>query len=61
MEKIQFKGLRAAMGCRVSTPKNVILKEAKISNLRERTIMLAKEALAKIITWRRENLKDKII
>lgn len=29
MEKIQFQELRTAMGYRMSTPKNVILEEAK--------------------------------
>lgn len=61
MEKVQFKGLRAAMGYRESTPKNVILEETKIASLRERAIMLAKENLAKIMIWGREELKDKII
>lgn len=61
MEKIQFQELRTAMGYRMSTPKNVILEEAKVSSMRERAIMLAKGSLAKIITWRKEELKNKII
>lgn len=36
MEKIQYQGLRTALGYRNSAPKNVILEEAKIVNLRER-------------------------
>lgn len=61
MEKIQFQELRTAMGYRMSTPKNVILEEAKVSSMRERAIMLAKGSLAKIMTWRKEELKNKII
>lgn len=59
LEKIQFQGLRTAMGYRVSTPKNVILQEARISSLR--AIMLAKGNLTKIMIWGREDFKNKII
>lgn len=38
MEKIQYQGLRTALGYRNSTPKNVILEEAKIVNLKEKAV-----------------------
>lgn len=38
MEKIRFKGLRTAIGYRMSTPKNVILEEAKVARLRESNV-----------------------
>lgn len=61
IEKIQFQEFRTAMGYRMSIPKNVILEEAKVSSMRERAIMLAKGSLAKIMTWKKEELKNKII
>lgn len=60
MEKVQFQGLRTALGYRNSTPKNVILEEAKVVNLRERAVFLAKNKLAKLLIWGREELKNKI-
>lgn len=34
MEKVQFQGLRTALGYRNSTSNNMILEEAKVVNLR---------------------------
>lgn len=42
MEKVQFQGLRTALGYRNSTPKNVILEEVKVVNLRERAVFCQK-------------------
>lgn len=62
MEKVQFQGLRTALGYRNSTSKNMILEEAKVVNLRERAVFfLAKNQLAKLLIWGREELKNKII
>lgn len=49
MGKVQFQGLRTASGYRRSTPKNVILEEAKVVNLRESTIFLAENQLFKMM------------
>lgn len=55
LERTQHQGLRTALGYRMSTPTNVVLEEAKI-NLRERTIYLAKNLLAKMMVWGKEEL-----
>lgn len=47
------------LGYRVSILTNIILEEAKITNLKERDINLAKNQLAKIILWMKESLKEK--
>lgn len=44
----------------MSTPTNVVLEEAKIVNLRERTIYLAKNLLAKMMVWGKEELNNKV-
>lgn len=58
LERTQYQGLRTALGYRMSTPTNVVLEEAKI-NLRERTIYLAKNLLAKMMVWGKEELNNK--
>lgn len=46
----------------MSTPTNVVLEEAKINNLRERerAIYFAKNLLAKLMVWGKEETKNKI-
>lgn len=46
------------LGYRISILTNIILEEAKITNLKERAINLAKN-LAKVILWRKDSLKEK--
>ena len=50
LEKIQFTNLRALMGCRFSTPIDVIIAEYKIQSIRERTTALCKCCLIKILS-----------
>lgn len=38
IEKVQFQGIRTALGYRNSTPKNMILEEVKVVNLRKRAV-----------------------
>lgn len=59
LKRTQYQGLRTALGYRMSTPTNVVLEEAKI-NLRERTIYLAKNLLAKMMVWGKEELNNKV-
>lgn len=40
VERVQYQGLRTALGYRISTLINVILEETKMDNLRNRTIRL---------------------
>lgn len=60
LERTQYQGLRTALDYRMSTPTNVVLEEAKIVNLRERTIYLAKNLLAKMMVWGKEELNNKV-
>lgn len=48
------------LGYRISILTNIILEEAKITNLKERAINLAKNQLVKVILWRKESLKEKM-
>lgn len=38
IEKAQFQGIRTALEYRNSTPKNMILEEVKVVNLRKRAV-----------------------
>lgn len=38
IEKVQFQGIRTALGYRNSTPKNMILEEVKVVNLKKRAV-----------------------
>lgn len=38
IEKVQFQGIRTALGYRNNTPKNMILEEVKVVNLRKRAV-----------------------
>lgn len=40
VKRAQYQGLKTALGYRISTLINVILKETKMDNLRDRTIRL---------------------
>lgn len=48
------------MDYRISILTNIILEQAKITNLKERAINLAKNQLAKVILWGKESLKEKM-
>lgn len=50
IEKAQYLGLRTALGYRNSTPTNVMIAEAKVTSIRNRARMLAKNCLMKIMT-----------
>lgn len=50
IERVQYLGLRTALGYRNSTPTNVMVAEAKVTTIKNRAIYLAKNCLNKIIT-----------
>lgn len=60
LEKAQFIGLRTAMGYRNSTPKNVILEEAKEKNLRARAVILTKNIILRYSIYGKEEIRNKI-
>lgn len=60
VERAQFLGLRTALGFRNSTPNNVLLGEAKVMSIKDRTEYLARNFMAKTMAYREENLKDNI-
>lgn len=60
LERAQLKGIRAALGYRISTPANIILEESKIESLRERTVMLTENLLLKKMIWGEEETVEKI-
>lgn len=45
IEKVQYLGLRSALGYRNSTPTNIMIAETKVTIIRNRTRMLAKNCL----------------
>lgn len=49
IEKAQYLGLRTALGYRNSSPTNVMIAEAKVTSIRNRARMLAKNCLMKIM------------
>lgn len=60
LEKLQFQGLKTAMGYRNSTLKNVILEEAKMCNLKDEAVYLAESLLAKNMICGRKKIKNKV-
>lgn len=48
IEKVQFQGIRTALEYRNSTPKNMILEEVKVVNLRKRAIF-GEKSINKIV------------
>lgn len=56
IEQAQFAGLRSAMGYRNSTPTNVIVAESKVTYIRDRAKMLAKNFCSKILVYGDESL-----
>lgn len=61
VEKAQFAGIRSALGYRNSTPTNVILAEAKLTMIKKRAKLLAKNLCIKILAFGEEKLKKDII
>ena len=50
LEQIQFQAIRSALGFRLSTPRNILLAEAKLSPLSLRLTQLCQNFLAKIFS-----------
>ncbi|XP_070529361.1 uncharacterized protein [Cardiocondyla obscurior] len=60
LEKIQYAGIRSALGYRNSTPTNVMIAEAKVTSIKERAKMLAKNFIIKNISQGESNLVKEI-
>lgn len=62
IERVQYAGIRKALGYRVSTPTNVLIAESKVVNMRDRAIFLARNLLLKNVMYdniiTKENLKE---
>lgn len=56
IERAQFAGIRSALGYRNSTPTNVMIAEAKVTTIKERAKMLAKNWCIKTLAFGEENL-----
>ena len=50
LEKIQYAAIRASLGYRISTPKNILLAESKLQSIKERSKLLCNRFLAKSIS-----------
>lgn len=60
LEKIQYKGIRIAMGYRNSTPTNVMLAESKLLRMEERAGYLARNFWARVIASENRELEGTI-
>lgn len=60
LERIQYAAIRTALGYRISTPTNILLAESKCLTLKERSILLCKKFLAKILSNNNHPLHDNI-
>lgn len=60
LERAQFAGIRSALGYRNSTPTNVMLAEAKVTSIKERAKLLAKNWSIKLLAFGEESLKKDI-
>ncbi|XP_071579351.1 uncharacterized protein [Temnothorax nylanderi] len=60
MERTQYLGIRTALGYRNSTPNNVIIAEAKVTLLRDRAELLARNFLSKISIYGDEEMCKRI-
>lgn len=59
-ERVQYMGIRTALGFRNSTPNNVVIAEAKVQLLRDRAGLLARNFLSKIRIYREEQPCEKL-
>ena len=50
LERIQYIAIRSALGLRISTPTNILLAEAKLSSIKDRTENLCYSYLAKVMS-----------
>lgn len=60
MEKLQYKGLRIAMGYRNSTPTNVMLAESRILRMEERAGYLARNYWTRVIANEDKEMEGKM-
>lgn len=51
LERLQYKGIRTALGYRNSTPTNVMISEANVLNMEDRAGLLARNHWIKIISY----------
>ena len=50
LEKIQFHGIRLALGYRISTPTNILIAESKLQYIKERATFLCYNYLNKVLS-----------
>lgn len=60
IERLQYKGVRIAMGYRNSTPTNVMLAEVGVMRMEERTGYLARNYWTKIISGDNKEIEGKM-
>ncbi|XP_036138908.1 uncharacterized protein LOC118644438 [Monomorium pharaonis] len=56
MEKMQYKGVRTALGYRNSTPTNIMITEARVLRMEDRAGMIARNFWLKVCTYSNKEL-----
>lgn len=60
MEKLQYKGIRTAMGYKNSTPTNVMLAESKVLRMEKRAGYLARNYWTRVIASENKEVEGKM-